>query len=132
MATHLVARVDSKPVYVSVLLLLTLRMTASLRHPVCGVCSVRRFMLKAVPFSGFHSPFLPLSLLFFSCKFYSDLVMCLFNVLKLSLGLSVQVVCLFVQQPAVLAKQLLAEIPRQVFEYYSINGIQPGAGVQRK
>jgi len=31
------------------------------------------------------------------------------------------------ETPAMLAKQILAEVPRQVCEYYSINSIQPGA-----
>ena len=37
----------------------------------------------------------------------------------------------FVLQPAVLAKHILSEVPRQVCDYYSIYGIQPGAGVSR-
>jgi len=35
------------------------------------------------------------------------------------------------ETPAVLAKHILAEVPRQVCDYYSIYGIQPGAGVRR-
>lgn len=35
-------------------------------------------------------------------------------------------------QPDELAKHVLAEVPRQVCEYYSIYGIQPGTGALRR